>query len=199
MNELLDNALEHELIAIGFKGLFQLYYDNPKNKIWNSGANEEKLKNIIEQPNSSLLGSFLAAETLRYYEVKLDKKYTNKLSEAYVYALEKTNMEDDDFIGISANSWGFLYNNKNAGYLGEKLISYGEITISNLVKLLEIEGKVLYEGSEEATIGNDYQYRIKDFAAFYIAKIKNIPLTFYQDFDERDAEIERLKKILANE
>jgi len=50
-----------------------------------------------------------------------------------------------------------------------------------------------YEGSEEATVGNMARYRVKDFAAFYIAQIKNMPLPFYPDFVRRDEAIAQLK------
>jgi hypothetical protein len=199
MNGQVNNTIEKELIDLGYRSLFRFLHADVDNKIWKSGANQDKLKNIIFKSKGSLLGRFLAAETLRYYKVDLDDTYNEKLGEIYVYALEKSNMDDDDFIGIPANSWGFLYRNDDAGNLGQKLIRYGEIVIPDLIKLLDIQGKVLYIGSQDATIGNSYQYRIKDFAAFYISKIKDIPMTFYQDLEKRDLEIERLKEILENE
>ncbi len=191
--------IEKTLIEIGYGKIFNSENSKQLNSLWANGENLEKFEDIFESEDSTLLGKFLAAETLRYYEIKLDEKYIDKLSESYVYALEKTNMEEDDFIGIYANSWGFLYNHTDTGHLGKQLISFGESGVHHLVKLLEIKGIVFYQGSQDATIGNSYQYRIKDFAAFNISKIKNIPITFYQDFDKRDAEIERLKEILANE
>jgi hypothetical protein len=78
--------------------------------------------------------------------------------------------------------------------LGKKVISFGKIALPFLVKLLDDDGTVFYEGSKEATIGNAYHYRIKDFAAFYISKITNNPIQFYKNYKDRDREIERLKK-----
>ena len=52
------------------------------------------------------------------------------------------------------------------------------------------------DGSKEATVGNGYQYRVKDFAAFYIAKIIDTPIAFHRDPADRDAAIEELRKIV---
>jgi hypothetical protein len=38
-----------------------------------------------------------------------------------------------------------------------------------------------YQGSKEATIGNAYGYRIKDFAAYYIGRILGVPLKYYPE------------------
>lgn len=191
--------IEESLIKIGYRNLFSIGNRKQLDSLWADGENLEKFKDIIESKESTLLGKFLTVEFLNYKKIKFDDSSKKELGKAYVYALEKTNIENDDFIGVSANSWGFLYHRNDTGNLGKQLISYGDIVIPDLVALLDVEGKVLYEGSQDATIGNSYQYRIKDFAAFYISKIKDISMTFYQDFEKRDAEIERLKELLENE
>lgn len=191
--------IEESLIKIGYRNLFSFGNSKQLDSLWANGENLEKFKNIVESEESTPLGKFLVVELLNSKKIKLDEVSKKELGKIYVYALEKSNTDESDFIGIPANSWGFLYNRNDAGYLGKKLISYGEVVIPDLIDLLDVEGKVLYEGSQDATIGNSYQYRIKDFAAFYISKIKNIPMTFYQDLEKRDAEIERLKEFLEKE
>jgi len=83
--------------------------------------------------------------------------------------------------------------------LGKQLLLFGDAYTPYLLKLLGNEGRILYIGSQDATIGNAYQYRVKDIAAYYIAKIKNIPLAFYEEFEKRDREIEQLGKKLKTE
>jgi hypothetical protein len=48
-------------------------------------------------------------------------------------------------------------------------------------------------GSEQATLGNAAHYRVRDFAAYYLARITNQQLAFHTEFAARDAEIARLK------
>jgi hypothetical protein len=56
---------------------------------------------------------------------------------------------------------------------------------------------LIYDGSKEATVGNGYHYRIKDFAAYYLGRIRRIPITFHAAPADRDHEIARLKARLA--
>ena len=65
--------------------------------------------------------------------------------------------------------------------------------VSELLNLLENEKRVYYAGSEEATLGHHYGYRVKDLAAYYISKIRNIPLELDEDPGKRDEAIGRLK------
>ncbi|WP_298420674.1 hypothetical protein [uncultured Kordia sp.] len=199
MQKQVNNTFEQELIANGYQNVFQTNTKENYENIWKHDLNRGKLYNIISSKNSSLLGRFLASEVVFMNDAEINEKYYEVISESYVYALEKTNMLDENFIGINGNSWGFLYEEEAIGVLGKRLIKFGNKAIPHLTELLVIEGKVLYIGSGDALIGNRYQYRIKDFAAFYISKIKDIPMTFYQNFEKRDAEIERLKELLENE
>lgn len=115
------------------------------------------------------------------------------MAEAYTYALRHTTTNHEDFIHLNGNLWGFLYEKDDIGLLGEQFIIFGKTAVPHLIKLLDDTGKVLYDSSREATLGNAYQYRIKDFAAFYLSKIKNISIKFHQDFKESNEEFERLK------
>ncbi len=62
--------------------------------------------------------------------------------------------------------------------------------------LLIASDTIFYEGSQEATTGGSLKYRVKDAAAFYLGKIAGIPVKFYEQNADRDAEIERLKEAL---
>lgn len=187
----------NRLIAIGFPKLFMYGEQSLAKTIWEDGENVEKLKSIISSTSSPSHAKFLAAEVLRYFEVELDPQSYVVLAEAYAYALENTSADRDNVVHLNGNLWGLLYEEDDAGYLGQQFVKFGNAAMPSLTKLLDDSAsRVLYEGSEEATIGSAYQYRIKDFAAFYIAKIKHIPISFYQDFEERDKEIERLKGLI---
>ncbi len=190
-------GLEKKLIDIGYYALFQTHREEMEKDVWGFGANREEIEKIAYAKESSKLGRFLAAEILRHFNVRLKHPYYSLLSESYTYALKETNVDSGHYIGLTGNSWGFLYEQDDAGYLGKQIILFGEIAVPYLVGLLDIGGNVVYEGSRDATTGNAYQYRIKDFAAFYLSKIRHIPIKFYQDMEERDNEIERFKKRLT--
>ena len=142
---------------------------------------------------------FLASEVL----FQIDKTYPDNdilvvLGEIYSNTLKRSGISNEVDL-LPANAWGLLYEDDDVGFIGKRIIHIGNAAVPYLYELLNNEEGVLYEGSEEATIGNSYQYRIKDIAAFYIAKIKNIPITYYKEFDKRDKEIERLKARMKTE
>jgi hypothetical protein len=192
----MKSKLEKKLIEIGYDALFQIHSEEMENEVWKFGANKENIEQLAYSKKTSNLGRFFAAEILRHYDITLKKEHYDILSEAYTYALKESNINSDNYIGINANSWGLLYEHDDTGYLGEQLLSFENAAIPHLLKLLNNNGSVVYEGSQEAMLGNSYKYRIKDFAAFYISKIKNVPIKFYQDVENRDREIERFKTSL---
>ena len=90
-----------------------------------------------------------------------------------------------------------LYEHNDEGSLGISFIILGKASIPALLPLLQNETlHNHYVGSEEATIGNGYQYRIKDVAAYYLGKIGNHPMQYFPDLKERDRQIEGLIKAL---
>lgn len=192
--------LEEKLLEYNYFDLYQIQDSVISSQVWNDGKQSETLKRVIQSSSTSLKSKFLAATVLLEFENKIDKVFYKNLSNVYAYALTHTSEKFDNSMNLNGNIWGFLYDEDDLGELGKQYVSFGDEAIPSLKKLLEdSDNKIFYEGSEEATIGNSYQYRIKDFAAFYISKIKGIPMTFYQDFEKRDAEIERLKELLENE
>ncbi len=196
LNTMNSKPLEEKLIEIGYLGLFLHGSRSLVDSIWQNGNIRPKIERIIESASSSLHGKFLAAEVLSHFEVELDTQSYGVLAEAYAYALERTSADRENRVQLNGNLWGLLYEENDTGYLGKQFIKFGNAAIPPLTKLLDDNaGRILYEGSQEATLGNAYQYRIKDFAAFYISKIKKIPIKFYQDFEKRDKEIERLKDL----
>jgi hypothetical protein len=114
------------------------------------------------------------------------------IAEVYAHALEQ------NLTGM-ANSWGLLYELDDAGPVGIRFVMLGEAAVPALVRLLDNAGApLIYDGSKEATVGNAYHYRIKDFAAFYLGRIRRIPVTFHRELAERDQEIARLEQQLAH-
>ncbi|HEX3045105.1 MAG TPA: hypothetical protein VHY08_10140 [Bacillota bacterium] len=85
---------------------------------------------------------------------------------------------------------------KDYGALGAHLVETGLKAVPYLTKILGNQDTFFYKGSQEATLGNSLGFRVKDAAAYYISKVTGIPVKFYQQTADRDAEIERLKATL---
>jgi hypothetical protein len=180
--------LTKKLKDLGYIGLFNRLDMDALDSIWNERTAPESLEKItidLREPDEI---RFLAAEILFYKKQNFPPQNTKKqLAAIYANALVK------NFTRI-INAWGmpgFL-----DGLAGKHFVAIGEAAIPELIKLLDNDKELIYSGSKEATVGNKYRYRIKDFAAFYISIIRNIPIMVYESPQARDKEIDKLKGYL---
>ena len=165
--------------------------------VWAEAGGVAPLKAIVLNEGAPTKARLLACHVL----MKNDFSYLrdedvkiNRVAAIYTDALA------NNITGM-ANSWGFLYKHKHDAFgpVGPMLFILGEEAIPELVKLLDNETIHLYHGSEAATVGNAYRFRVKDFAAYYICRIKNIMPVYHETHAARDAEIEKLKLLLVEE
>jgi hypothetical protein len=106
-----------------------------------------------------------------------------------------------DFAGWSY-PWGWLWASPGdpVGTLGRIFIELGPPAVPALKTLLDDPTQhSAYMGSEEATEMAMRRYRVKDFAAFYIAQIFKLDLPWEQSLTKRDEAIEHLRKQLPPE
>ncbi|HBE18007.1 MAG TPA: hypothetical protein DEG17_17405 [Cyanobacteria bacterium UBA11149] len=167
-------------------------HDKTIDAIWNTPGNPEALEALVNDKSAPTEARFLAADILfsRNFTVLLRTDLLEDLANIYAEALVNNYTEN-------ANSWGLLYEFNQSGPVGNRFLMMGEAALPVLVRLLDNESiSVTYEGSETATIGNMYHFRVKDFAAFYISSITGIPVQFHREIDKRDTEIEKLKSLL---
>jgi len=187
--------LENKLNVERYSSLFLSSGTDKVDKLWKT----HKKESFVRLLNDSSVDDnvrFLAAEILFHKSEGFPSKNSYEvLASIYAHALIMTGVSNEKFM-LAANGWGYLYEMDSVGFIGERLILIGEPAVKYLKGLLENNDNVLYEGSEEATLGNSYRYRIKDIAAFYISKIKKIPVKFHKNIEERDREIARLKELL---
>jgi hypothetical protein len=104
----------------------------------------------------------------------------------------------NDFAGW-AYPWGWLWASPGdpVGTLGRIFVHIGPPAVPALEALLsDTTKRSSYVGSEEATVMAMRRYRVKDFAAFYIARIMKLDLPWEQNMTRRDEAIERLHKQL---
>jgi hypothetical protein len=92
--------------------------------------------------------------------------------------------------------WGWLWASPgdSVGTLGRVFVELGPPAVPALAALLDDPSpRTGYVGSEEATEMAMRQYRVKDFAAFYIARIRGLALPWEPSLSKRDEAIARLR------
>ena len=180
-----SSALANRLMTIGYIELFQGPDEDVLDALWKEPGVPESLATLTINPEAPALARFLAAEIMFYkQETYPPDEQKKQLASVYATALAQ------NFTGV-ANTWGLP--DVLDGFAGEHFVALGEAAIAELASLLEDDRRVYYVGSQEATLGNSYRYRVKDLAAFYIGKIRNTPLELDEDPSKRDEEIEKMK------
>ena len=163
--------------------------------VWAEAGGVTPLKAIVINEEAPTKARLLACQVLMKREFTFLRDEDVKAEQvAAIYADALVN----NTTGM-ANSWGLLYEHDDDGPIGNMLVLFGEEAIPELIKLLDDETIHLYHGSETATVGNGYQFRVKDFAAYYICEIKNIKAVYHETHAARDEEIEKLKTLLAKD
>jgi hypothetical protein len=162
-------------------------HDQTIARIWTEPGNAARLEGIIDDRTAPIKARLIAAETLFKYDFSfLDRHDDKDVARIYADALAS-------HTPLIANVWGLLWINERAGELGGRFIMLGDSAVPALKSLLDNSTVVdWYAGSEDATVGNGAKYRIKDFAAWYLARITNHPIEFHSDAASRDMEIVKL-------
>ncbi len=169
-------------------------HDQTVERIWAGGANSDALDEVIASPESSQMARFIACEVFFAKDVFFMQRHSPaQVAQIYAEALA------GNFTG-RANSWGLLYQHEDEGPVGVRFLQIGRHAVPALTALLDDDSTPLqYHGSEEATVGNAYGFRVKDFAAYYLGRIRNERLKYFAATKKRDAQIDKLKKKLAKE
>lgn len=188
--------LAPELTEAGYDGLFLTGRPDALESAWGGGENRAALIDIAQGDAYPDLARVLASEVLH---AKAPEHAPP--GDIYARALALSGLGDHP-LHFSANLWGFMYEADERGgdaygTLGPRLLEAGAAAVPALTELLGDGSRLLYVGSQDATLGNQLGYRVKDAAAYYIGKIAGIPVAFHRDPAARDAEIERLRAASA--
>ncbi len=196
MNENIS-TLAKRLADKGYAALFRdTGHSSQLDSTWKRFSQQdfEQLVADIHQPP---LARFLGSEVL----IKKDMTFFSRtnlkaLCNVYISALQ------NNYTG-EMTDWGFAKNNDDLGVVGGSFLIFSNNAVSPLIQLLDNNTLVHYERPLLGTDIFDSQLlqkiRIKDFAALYLSKIKNIPIRFKTTFAERDEEINQLKKRITKE
>jgi hypothetical protein len=174
------------LISLGYSGLFLSLDDVAIDTLWREPRAAENLAALIADTGANWEARFLAAEILACKQSEYPApSEIGLLAPLYADALRHSEL---------ANIWGMP--GELDGAAGQHLVALGAAAAVALTPLLNDARPIIYGGSEEATVGNSYNYRVKDFAAFFIHCITGLPYSLHKTPQERDSEIERLRTSL---
>jgi hypothetical protein len=182
-------SLAQKLVTDAYGAAFQWpQHDIMIERVWSEPGNPAQLEALIDDRRAPLKARLIAAEALFKHDFGfLDRHDNTEVARIYAEALAHHTVP-------AANVWGLLWINEHVGELGGRFIMLGDDAVPALRALLDDVTVVdWYMGSEDATLGNGARYRIRDFAAYYLARITNQRLAFHADFAARDAEIAKLK------
>lgn len=182
-------TLARRLVDLGYAGLFECPGEH-LDALWGEPGAPEALATLALDPEAPELARFLAAEALsRKQSGYPPEEQRRALAPVYAAALAR------GFTG-PANAWGLP--GEVGGLAGDHFVALGEGAIPELAALLDNRTRLFYEGSQEATLGNHYRYRVKDLAAFFAGEIRRAPFQVHEDPEARDEEIEGLKSSLGS-
>ena len=181
-------AIVRRLLALGYLELFQRADEREATALVRDHA--ATLHRVIGDPMVDPHARFLAAELLFAHQPGFPPTaLRDALAEIYAIAIGQTHGALATGGWVAGNAWGLLYDLEGVGPSGRHLLALGEAAIPALLRLTDRTEVVLYEGSEEATIGNARAYRVKDVAAYFVARLRGRPLAFYPDPAARDRAI----------
>jgi hypothetical protein len=179
--------LAEELSEIGYVDLFLRLDDTALDRVWQQHAPEE-LRKLALDSGRPFLPRFLAAELLYARNSEFPAPDARRvLATLYAEALRQN-------MTRMANPWG-LPGDLDAPVAAHAL-ALGDAVVAALAPLLGDGTQLRYSGSQEATYGNSYNYRVKDKAAELIAELVGVPYAVHLNAHDRDAEIDLLRRRL---
>lgn len=183
------------LVQLGYRGLFNgTDQERSLDEIWKSAPQQdfERLAGDAAMPS---LARFLSSQILIRKDMTFPARADlRSLTDIYIKALV------DNYTGMMSD-WGFQQDNDDLGPVGSIFLILGDHAVPALMNLLKNDTIVDYKRRSPDFSGFDWtklqRTRIKDFAALYLSKIKNVPVHFKTRFDERDKEIAELERKLS--
>ena len=176
-----------ELAKLDYVELFLRTGTAQMDRLWTAANGPRDLEALAVDPNAAWQPRFLAAEILfRKLPGFPSGEQKQALAVAYVETLRAASI---------GNPWGLP--GELDGPAGQHLVSLGEVASSGLIALLDDGRRVPYWGSQEAMLGNSYTFRVKDFAAFFLSRIRGVPYVLHTDPAARDGAIQALRNPLG--
>jgi hypothetical protein len=178
-----------EIKKQGYANIFWQVDNKILNELWANGNHKTELQKIWQNEEEDLQVRLIAAEILFKKDksfAEVDKKTKVLLANLYAAALANKGT-------INGNIWGLP---EFTGQAGEHLLQTDKEEIIRLLKLLLSNTQpLIYVGSKEATYANEYLYRVKDLAAYYLSKLLKLKYKILKSPSMRDEQIKKIFQI----
>jgi len=184
-------ALVRRLRGLGYLELFHRADPSAAAALRDEPGGRERLREVMLDPGAPGEARFLAAEVLALGDAG-DAPPGDAAALAPVYAAALAG----GWTGWG-NAWGIP--GEVEGPAGRHLRALGTAAVAPLWELLEDGAPVRYSGSQVATLGNAFAFRVKDLALYFVRGIRGEPLDVRRDPAERDAQIASLRAALMAE
>jgi len=184
-------AVASRLQQATFTGLFERLDHRALDEIWDDGRARRALEELVADTSADPQSRFLAAEILfaRLPDYP-PQQAIGELAGIYAAALREAPQR-------GANAWGLP--GHADGLLSRHVMQLGTAAVPALAGLLKDARPVGYEGSQEATLGNSFHFRVQDIAASLIAGIRGLRFAPEKDPAMRDNAIRELISTLEEE
>lgn len=191
------NALPAQInpASVGWLDSATYFFGTPEDSakyqvVWKHGAGKNELLAIVNDTMQPFKPRFLAAEILFGMLPGFPEGANTKvLGQLYAQSMIENVGSGDD--------WGRPFERHEYGSYGLHLLRIGSDAVPALSGLLNNNHKIYYGGSDKNwERPASYQLRIKDFAAFYICRIKGWMYHCPKSQSKRDRKINRLKRKL---
>jgi hypothetical protein len=180
--------LAGRLCGLGYVELFHRATDEAVEAVWSEPGAPQRLRSLALDAAALPEARFLAAEILAWKRAEppaAEEKAA--LGPVYAGALARNHTR-------FANAWGIP--GHGAGQAERNLVALGEAAVPALAGLLDDDTPVTYSGSQEATLGNSYRFRVSDLALYFLREIRGEPLDVREEPAERDRQIRAMRAAL---
>jgi hypothetical protein len=179
-----DTDLTSALLGLGYQELFLFLDRAALDDLWSGADAPQRLRRLAEDQSADMRARFLAAEVIWERDPSRPPRAPD-LGAVYAAALREA------VTGV-ANPWG-LPGAGNGVVAGHVAALEPRSSAPAFLTLFDDDTGVLYAGSEDATEGNSYDYRVRDIAAELVARLLGLSYDVALEPARRDLAIERLR------
>jgi hypothetical protein len=187
------DLLSEQLASVDPRKITDELFTSPiSDSLWADGE--------LKKEYSEVINSEIFSDTVRFNALFIsylrDRQFYNSIEPGIRAELLCSALEGD--FTLWHDRWGWLWAEPKLGYVGVLVVHCGEAAIPHLLKLLSNrDSRDDYYGHEESTDMGMRQYRVKDFAAYFVAQIKDYDLPFSYNLRKRDRSIRKMKRELG--
>ncbi len=151
------------------------------------------LLQILADDSMDSITRFFAAKLLLEDGSELSLEEGEAVVAAYAEAIAASAYPSGRWLGLTGNLWLVGGSEWTPGSLGMQLVRMESVSMEALFPLLEDDRPLAFEGSEEATLADMHNLRVKDAVAAIIAQQANLELKWSPRSSERDLVIQELQ------